>query len=189
MNDGTLGDEQSINLHDRLIRFSYVIDPGNNELAVAYSVYLTDGEPANGTPIGFIIKKCGDQWETGSYSNEKFVAERDIISEGIKDAIIRQDSFFSQADKRQLWQSFSLDTAHGKFRFSPDIDGYQVAFKQKNGFLENSDELLQDEAFIIIKIGDEWLTCKVLAENSREIFSTLHTNEIKDYILQTHIGL
>lgn len=175
---------QSISLLKRQINFSYIIDTEKEEIAVRYQVFLAGGEAANGTPISFIIKKCDKRWQTGNYINGQFVRDEDIISEGITDNIIQQDAYFSKADKRLRWQQFTIDNAHGKFRFSDDLNAYQVVYKQRIGFLENSDEIMEEETFIITQIGSQWLTCKVWAENSREIFSSLLTNEIKDYILQ-----
>lgn len=175
---------QSISLLKRQINFSYIIDTEKEEIAVKYQVYLANGDVANETPISFIIKKCDKRWQTGNYVNDQFVPDEDVISEGITDNIIQRDAFFSNADKRLRWQPFSIDNAHGKFRFSDDLNAYLVVYKQKIGFLDNSDEIMEEETFIITQIGSEWLTCKVWAENSREIFSSLLTNEIKDYILQ-----
>ncbi|GAB3910412.1 hypothetical protein [Mucilaginibacter boryungensis] len=184
MNDTADSGLQSISLLKRQISFIYTIDPQKEEIAVRYRVYLTDGEAANETPIMFFIKKCDKQWQTGSYINEVFIPEEDIISESITDVIVQQATFFSRADKMRRWQRFSLDNAHGKFRFSDKLNAYQVVYKQRIGFLENSDDIVEEQEFIIIEMGREWLTCTVLAENGREIFSSLVTNEIKDYILQ-----
>lgn len=186
MNDTAQQGIQSIQFHNRQIDFRYFIDRVREEAAVEYWVYLTADERANESPIKFWIRKHDDQWQTGIYVNDQFISETDIICTEITDTILRADNFFSIADKRHGWQRFSLDTSHGKFCFSEQLNGYRVVYKQKIGFLENSDELMPDEEFIMIRIGAEWLTCKVLGENSREIFSSPHTNEIKTYILETH---
>jgi len=186
MNDTALQDILSIQLHNSRIDFRYVIDTASKKVAVEYWVYNPKGEQANGIPIRFWKKRNGEKWEPGIYLNDQFVVESDTICEGITDSIIKRDGFFSNDEHNQHWQSFSLDSSHGRFCFSEQLNGYRVIYKQNIGFLENSDDLMPDEEFIIIKIAEEWLTCKVLGENSREIFSFTHTNEIKSYILQTH---
>lgn len=186
MNETAQQQIHSIQIQNRRLDFRYVIEVANRQVAVEYWAYDSAGEPANKTPIRFWIKRDDRQWQPGTYLNEHFIAETDIISEAIKDIIIQRDSFFSKEEQNQGWQSFSLESSHGRFCFSEQVNGYLVVYKQKIGFLENGDELLPDEEFMIIKIGEEWFTCKPLAENSREIFSKPHTDEIKHYILGTH---
>jgi len=165
------------------IQYGYLIDANSQRIDVSYCAILASNTLANITPINFHIYKAQGVWQVGELNKEKFIANSDFVEDEIYNAIISQDPFFSAQDKLRTWQTFDLDNCKGKFRYSDSLKGYEVLFKQKIGFLDISDNELEEEGIIITQVAGDWITSRVISDNGREIIRTLVTNKIKDHIL------
>jgi len=81
------------------------------------------------------------------------------------------------------WQSFSLQNSSGIYRYSKELNGYEVIYTPQVGFLQLNPGEMEEEKCILTKVMDKWETCRPLGDSGREIIRTTATDEIKEHII------